>query len=296
MVYIDAIDQTLDAIVKRYCAPLFATDQFLRSGHTATSINATVTFVKFESRMYAVTCHHVLSAFFREAVTKQLRVVPSIHAGLSIRQLGSFGPDGAYRWSIASCRDLPSTDDIGNPEALAALDRKNAGRPDIAIADLTDIWPDFSEQRDAAAIDLDAWVEPEWETAQPVWLAFGFPDAHKYEIGNKVAAPFPRVTAKLESSRPSPDKPTYTLCSTLHTAHGFGFSGLSGGPVLTAHTTKDRFAFVGITFEGAPSSKDIEKNPEAFVGAKDIILMGYHLTPQAFRFWLSQRQSGIEIN
>lgn len=262
MVYIEATDNILDALVKRYCAPLFATDRFLLTGHTDASINATITFVKFESRVYAVTCHHVLSAFFSEAVKKGLRIVPSVHSGRTIHQFGSFGPEGEYKWSIISCREFPRPEDIGKPDTWDELDRKNASRPDIAIADVTNIWPALSKWRGACAIDLDAWQEPEWQAAQPVWLAFGFPDGHKYQIGDKVAAPFPRVTAKLESSVPSPDKPTYTLSSTLDVAHGFGFSGLSGGPVLTAHATEDRFAFVGITFEGAPSSKDLEKSPE----------------------------------
>lgn len=296
MVYIDATDDTLDAAVKRFCAPLFATDQFLRGGHTDASMNATVTFVKFESRVYAVTCHHVLSAFFAEAVRTKLPIVPSIHAGHTVRQLGSIGQDGRYRWSMVSCRDLPREEDIGNCEALAELDRKNAVRPDIAIAEMTDVWPVFSEQRGAVAIDLDGWQRPDWDNAQAIWLAFGYPDGHKSQIGNKVAVPFPRVTASLESSLPTEDKPTFTLCSTLDRAHGFGFSGLSGGPVLTAHATEDRYAFVGITFEGAPSSKNIEENPEAFVGANDIVLMGYHLTPQVFQSWLSQRKSSVVLD
>lgn len=97
MVYIEATDGTLDSRVKRFCAPLFATDQFLHGGHTDASLNATVTFMKFESRVYGVTCHHVLSAFFAAAIREKRRVVPSIHSGHSIQQLGVHGSDGRYR-------------------------------------------------------------------------------------------------------------------------------------------------------------------------------------------------------
>jgi hypothetical protein len=38
---------------------------------------------------------------------------------------------------------------------MAAWDRKNADKPDIAIADFTEIWPSFSQIRGAEAIDLD---------------------------------------------------------------------------------------------------------------------------------------------
>jgi hypothetical protein len=119
---------------------------------------------------------------------------------------------------------------------------------------------------------------------------------HKYRSGDQVAAPMPRVAVELASAAPSAEKPTYTLCSTLTANHGWGFSGLSGGPVLIAHTSEERCAFVGITFEGAPSSKDLQGNAEAFVGKRDIVLMGHHLTPHQFKEWLSQRKYGVELS
>lgn len=89
----------------------------------------------------------------------------------------------------------------------------------------------------------------------------------------------PRVSAELTSEPPSTKKPTYTLCSTLEAEHGWGFSGLSGGPVLIAHKEEELFAFVGITFEGAPSSRAFQENAEAIVGKKDIVLMGVSFNP-----------------
>lgn len=293
MVYIDATDETIDGIVKRICAPLFCNDRFLFDGHDESTTSATVTFISSESHVYAVTCHHVLSAFYTVAVKTGRHLVPSIHSGRSINQLGFAGPNGQYRWSFQSCREFPDAREVNDPMAMAALDRKNADKPDIAIADFTEIWPAFSQIRGADAIDLDSWREPEWQTTQNVWMAYGFPDDHKYRKGDKVAAPMPRVSAELASA-PSSEKPTYMLCSTLNANHGWGFSGLSGGPVFVAHTD-DRYAFVGITFEGAPSSKVLQENAEAFVGKKDILLMGYHVTPLLFREWLGQRRYGVEF-
>ena len=296
MIYIDATNDNIDGLVKRVCAPLFATGQFLQGGHDESITSATVTFVKFESRVYAVTCHHVLSAFFTETIKKGRHIIPTIHKGRSIHQFGSYSAEGKYRWAFVSCRDFPAASDIDNAEALASLDRTNADKPDIAIADLTEGWPAIRTIRGAEAIDLDAWTEPDWSIAQPVWMAYGFPDNHKYRSGDQVAAPMPRVAVELASTVPSAEKPTYTLCSTLTIDHGWGFSGLSGGPALVAHTSEERYAFVGITFEGAPSSKDLEENAEAFVGKNDIVLMGYHLTPHQFKEWLSQRKNGVELS
>ncbi|QDG69445.1 hypothetical protein [Janthinobacterium tructae] len=296
MIFIDAIDATIDQKVKSVCAPLFATGQFLQNGHNEATINATVTFVKFESRIYAVTCHHVLSAFLSQALKTGRRIAPSIHSGRSIHQFHAYGPQGQYRWTFNSCRDFPSNDNINDQRKLAELERRNLERPDIAIADLTDTWNTISTLRNADAINLNDWVEPDWSVIQPVWMAYGFPDGHKYQTDDKIAAPMPRIAVELASSIPSPDKPTYTLCSTLTSEHGWGFSGISGGPVLVAHATEDRYAYVGITYEGAPSAKSLEKNSETFIDEKDIVLKGYQLTPTIFREWLTQLKFGVELS
>lgn len=296
MIYIEATESTIDKKVKAVCAPLFATNQFLLGGHSDDTSNATVTFVQFKSRIYAVTCHHVLSAFQSEALKTGRRIVPSIHSGRSIHQFHSYGLEGQYRWTFHSCRDFPSDANINDEDALDELKRQNAERPDIAIADLTETWSEIQRLRGAEAINLDNWEEPNWSVCQQVWLAYGFPDGHKYLANEKVAAPMPRVAIELASSHPTPDKPTYTLCSTLALEHGWGFSGISGGPVLVAHNTDDRFAYVGITFEGAPSAANIQQNEEAFIGKCDIVLMGYHLTPSQFEGWLTKLAFGVEFS
>ena len=294
MIYFDANNETIDKIVKRFCAPLFATERFMRGGHSETATNATVTFVQYDSRIYAVTCHHVLAAFWAQSLKNARQIVPSVHTGQSIYQFGSYSQQGNYRWAFLSCRDFLAAADIYDQNAWAALERTNSDKPDIAIAELTEIWPSFQSARNAEAINLDAWIEPDWSIAQPSWLAYGFPDAHKFRAGDKVSAPMPRVAVELSSTPPTSSKPTYILSSTLDADHGWGFSGLSGGPVLIAHKSKDRYAFVGITYEGAPSCIDLEENAESFLGKKDLVLMGYHLTPERFQQWLSQRHYGAE--
>ncbi|MBL8297943.1 MAG: hypothetical protein JNN30_06275 [Rhodanobacteraceae bacterium] len=295
MIYVHSGDEGIDKLVKRFCAPLFATTEFLQGGHNESTTSATVTFVRYQGKIYAVTCHHVLSAFFAEAIRTKQRIAPAIHSGKTVRQFASYSREGKYRWSFLSCRDFPEASDIDSAAELDALDRANADRPDIAIADITEVWHAVQENRDAESIDLDAWVEPDWSVVQPVWVAYGFPNGHKSLVQDKVAAPMPRVAVELASSLPSIERPTYVLCSTLEIEHGWGFSGLSGGPVLVAHNSDDRYAFVGLTFEGSPSSKDPEQNAEAFLGKSDIVLRGYHLTPHAFKEWLSNRKFGVEL-
>ena len=101
----------------------------------------------------------MLSAFFTAAVYGQRRLVPSIHSSHAIHQFGSIGIEGKLKWAFQSCREFPDSTDIGDPKALTALDRKNADKADIAIADLTEPWSMLSMRRGAYAIDLDSWKE-----------------------------------------------------------------------------------------------------------------------------------------
>lgn len=294
MIYFDCADKDLDARVKQVCAPLFATVQFLRDGHHESTTSATVTFIRFEGRIYGVTCHHVLAAFYAAAIKQQKRIIPTLHTTPGINQIGWPTAFGGYQWGFQSCREFLKPTDLTDSEAGTLLDRKNADKPDIGIADLTDMWPLLQQFRAANAIDLDAWIEPDWSTAQSVWMAFGYPDDHKYRQDDKISAPMPRVSAQLVSA-PSTDRTQFTLCSTLASAHGWGFSGLSGGPIVAAHTTEDRYAFVGITFEGSPSTKEALQSDESFVGKEDILLFGYYLSPDRFREWLTARSHSIEF-
>lgn len=296
MIIIECTDEELDARVKAVCAPLYASSRLLFGGHSMENTNATVTFIRFESKIYAVTCHHVLAAFAKEASERGVEIAPTIHAGKTIFQFHHYGAKNEKRWSFVSCRDFPTTEMLNDAAALSDLERRNLDRPDIAIADITDIWPAICESRPAEAINLDDWVEPDWSKFAPVWIAYGFPTGHKYHIENKVAAPMPRVRVELASSVPTIDKPTYTLWSHLEEEHGWGFSGLSGGPVLVSIHDKKCFAYIGITFEGAPSLKDATNSKDSIVNGRDIVLTGYNLTPHTFRNWLAQAKFGVEIS
>ncbi len=296
MARIDTTYDALDARVKSMCAPLFATGQFGLGGHTESSINATATFVKFEERIYAVTCHHVLAAFFAVSIKQNRRLVPSLHNGRTILHLGTYGQDGSFFWSFRSCRSFPSAEEIAHDDQVGMLarERSNAGLPDIAIADITAVWPGLVQQRNAEALDLDTWEQPDWSETQPVWVAFGFPDGHKYEQDGKLAAPMPKVRAKQETSSLD-QREAFILCSTLGEEHGWGFSGMSGGPVFAPDKTKDCFYFAGITYEGSPGLRDSESDDQAFLNKADILLRGYVISPATFNHWLEHARCSVAM-
>ena len=305
MVTIEIDEQNIDKMVHRSCSPLFATDQFGVRGHNPKSTNATVTYVKFSNRIYALTCHHVLEALHAEARRSSHRIVPSVHtADRKIWQFGSYTAEGKYRWTFTSCRDFASevmleaaetAKGLGHSDPLEQFRKRNSNFPDIAIADLTAHWESFRSDRALEPFDLDKWNEDDWSITQPVWLAYGFPNNHKFEKGNMVSAPMPRISISLATPPPSEDKPHFTLFHAFEKDHIWGFSGMSGGPALVAHASEEKFGFVGLVFEGVPAHADEAGTSESYVGQSDILIRGYYITPNIFSQWLAQLKHGVEF-
>ena len=284
----------LDKRVHAAIAPIFATDMFLKNGHTNASLNATVTFVKRHDCIFAVTCHHVLEAFRNEALKSGIPLAPSVHFGRTVIQFKSHH-GAAIRWTFASCRDFPDRSVLNNANALKAFNVQNASRPDIAIAEVpSETWAMFCKDRPMQPIDLDMWDTPPWGELGRFWAAYGFPDVHKYVAGDKVAAPMPRITVELQSSSPQ-HREDFILCSPLDREHGFGFSGISGGPVLAESEADQCFYFTGLVFEGTPSTVEPTSTEEAIFGSSDIFLRCYLLTPEAFDRWRSALKYGVEL-
>ncbi|MES2838861.1 MAG: hypothetical protein V4794_01140 [Pseudomonadota bacterium] len=255
----------IDKRVHAAIAPLFATDMALSEGHSDAALNATVTFVRRDGQIYALTCHHVLEAFRFDTFKRKHPLVPSVHFGRSIFQF-KMHHGNTIRWKFRSCRDFAVPQNFNEAVALKRFNDENSTRPDIAIADVPpETWQMFNAARPMEPIDLDAWVEPPWNHLHPIWAAYGFPNDHKYLAGDKVAAPMPRITVDLQSSSPQ-QREDFVLCSPLEREHGFGFSGISSGPVLAESKADQRFYFTGLVFEGMPSSVKPSGNAEAFVG------------------------------
>lgn len=285
----------LDKRVHAAIAPLFATDMALAKGHSDAALNATVTFVRRDRKIYAITCHHVLEAFRLEATLLKRPLAPSVHLGRRIFQFKTHH-GSAIRWTFRSCRAFTDFQILEDATALNRFNEKYASAPDIAIADVpSDTWQMFKAARPMEPIDLDAWIEPAWNRLQPMWAAYGFPNDHKYLAGDKVSAPMPRIILELQSSAPQ-QREDFVLCSPLEHEHGFGFSGISGGPVLAESEADQRFYFTGIVFEGMPSSVKPTGNTEAFLGPNDILLRGYLLSPERFDTWRAAAKYEVEIS
>ena len=105
----------------------------------------------------------------------------------------------------------------------------------------------------------------------------------------------PRITVELQSSSLQ-HREAFVLCSTLEREHGFGFSGISGGPVLAESEVDQHFYFTGLVFEGMPSSVESSGNSEAFLGSHDIFLRAYLLTPERFDIWQATAKYGVQIS
>lgn len=284
----------LDKRVHAAIAPLFATDMLLRDGHTDAALNGTVTFVRRGGRIFALTCHHVLEAFRAEALRRNHVLAPSVHVGRSLVQFKAY-LGTSIRWTFRSCRDFPDEALLEDADALKDFNGMNSSRADIAIADVPEeAWDVFSRERPLEPIDLDNWIEPRWEQLGRFWAAYGFPNGHKYRSGDKVAAPMPRITVKLQSLSPQ-HREDFTLYSELDGEHCFGFSGISGGPVLAESEVDQCFHFTGLVFEGSPSTTEPVSSDEAFLGATAIYLRCYLLTPESFDRWQRAAKYGVQL-
>jgi hypothetical protein len=177
MSFIGCQDAELDARVHRVCAPLFATDQFLTQG--------------------ARCVDHRRDADLRQVRGPNLRRhMPSRVIGLrrdrnqgteadhtedSFRTLHSghrrTDGHGGYRWGFKAPGGFLTPAQIDDSEASDALDRKSANTPDIAIAELTSMWPllVFAAIRSCAI--LKRWLLPPMARISELWTR-RFDEAH----------------------------------------------------------------------------------------------------------------------
>lgn len=97
--------------------------------------------------------------------------------------------------------------------------------------------------------------------------------------------------ASVEAEVASPlarNKRIIHLSSRLAEAHGYYFSGISGGALYAIEA--DGLVPMGIVFEGHPSSKKKTGEPESstFLDEYDIFVRGSTLTPEIFGEWLDR--------
>lgn len=272
-----------ESLPRRQTDPAWLQDCFLKTGHDEETNNATVTFVKRHGHYYAVTCRHVA-----ESVTNP-KIVPgakfptiALHVNQSVLNLSGFSAQG-YTQAIKS-PDLAVKDiDIG----IAQLDGGGNGH-----------WHMLSKFKNKVPIDLDQWREPDWRKIK-YCLAAGYPDEHKERIKiddvEKLTSPFFSVVAEIASKLGRAER-VIVLHSSLDKAHGYYFSGMSGGPIYAIEgreqePVEDEELFpIGIIFEGFPGSKKANEEStniaQSFLSDKDLFFRGLILSPETFDEWL----------
>lgn len=239
------------------CAPLFL-GSILADGHGVQTASATATFVKFRNRNYVVTCRHVKKIAFSQAGW-----TARLHAHPAIIELA--------HWTSAGRQ--PTLNDVGSDASI-----------DISLCPLPEhLMEMLAKNKPKAPIDLDRFSPPNWREITHC-LAAGFPDRAKSEDGTSLASPLIEVVAEIASTVDARST-SLVMQSQLQRPPGWGFSGMSGGPIF-ALDESDQPSPVGIIFEGYPSGEEGPRSEDAFLRDNDVLIRGHLLTPDIFTAWL----------
>ncbi|MEK8093039.1 hypothetical protein WOC76_10965 [Methylocystis sp. IM3] len=278
-------EQRPESLPRRQTDPAWLQDHFLETGHDETTRSATFTFIKRRNRHYAVTCRHVMEAISDPKMVPGARFPTiAIHIDRAVLNLSYFTAKGL---SLG----------VGAPHAETKREEI-----DVAIAPIDgSYWGLLTSKKNKMAIDLDNWREPKWDAVK-YCLAAGYPDEKKTKVttggAEKVSSQLFVVVAEV-SSRLARSERQITLSSLLDKAHGYYFSGMSGGPVYAVEghaerQVEDEELFpVGIIFEGHPSSgrADMEGSKDGasvFLTERDLFFRALTLTPELFDEWLQK--------
>lgn len=252
----------------QFCAPLWLSKPFMQDGHDANKANATVTFIKYKGKGYAVTCAHV---YYQQKIGAD-----------EFRELTLFGNSPI----IVSFFDFS----LGSPaSAFRPLidDSPKANGPDIAIAPANFAIQQYMKDNNKEWLDLDSWEEPDWSINSPK-VAVGYATEHKSTDGKYVLSGFVQAVAESPSGVES-TRDKFMLFSQLEEEHEVFFSGMSGGPVFYQYEDDREAVPIGIIYEGSPgSSLEWEKRGhESFLTGSHIKIDAQLLTPNTFKEWLS---------
>lgn len=231
----------------RHCVSLFLFDC---GGYRPTPKhdNATMTLVKYEDKVYGITCKHVL-----DIVDNRKR-----DAGREVLDLFTV-VNGLYY--IGRSRFVQPIQDV-----------VPGGPPDVAIRELH---PDFA--RSIGKEPLVFRAAPAWDEVSH-GIAVGYPTAIKDQAeGERVSIPC--VHALSEKATHSESR--VQLFSILDHDPGIeSFSGMSGGPIFWS--TKGDYGLLGITFEaGKLRGGGLVPDPK-------INILGETVSPDRLALWISQ--------
>ncbi|WP_148307749.1 hypothetical protein [endosymbiont of unidentified scaly snail isolate Monju] len=261
-----------------FCLPAFFHSSSMHEGRHEETDNATVTFVKYQQRIYAVTCHHVVKQLDKKR--KELNdgwQTLTLHLERVILQLSAIDPKNPKK----------------RQDIFRTLRTDFSGEQvDIVIGPITDFhWELIESKKHKSPVDLDNWIEPRWDEYK-YGSAFGYPTDHKEHQGKYVSAPCLHVTAEVVS-RLGARETKITLFSELDEPHGFFFSGMSGGIIILQH--EEFYDVAGIVYEGQPGGKNqenMQNDGEQVFSEKSILIKGFIITPEIFSSWLVE--SGLK--
>ncbi len=193
----------------RNCAkPLFIQDPWLLQGHNKKTVNATVTFLRYDGSFYAITCTHVLSA---------------VSAGQTLMI--------AKGRSFIKLATAPGQYIHGNAHEFRPVPAIHEDAPDIAIFPMVSVSEEWfstvAEVTPHELRDVNTWPN------QTLCEAFGYATNHKIEDRGLLSTPGLSVVATLDE--PS-DKHTFWISSVVKDGYrGYDVSGMSGGPVFCSY-------------------------------------------------------------
>ncbi|XHO03810.1 hypothetical protein ACEQUB_00673 [Ralstonia syzygii] len=251
-----------------HCEPIYLMRNRSGEKHDEGTDSATITYVKFNEKYYALTCAHVADA--REGgLEGGPSLVPTV-----------WGPSGhgfAFR--------------AGSENALAGefrfLERPRNGhrRPDIAIAPLSEDFIRLHMQaKGKVPLDLDKWEELDWSLVRTC-ATWGFPNRQKFSSGAVINAKLLTTILALQSQPMSFDRDEFLLASSLPESVGISFSGLSGSAIYCLQSD-GCMTPVGIIYEGMPGDPSSKKADGRFYGPSDFQIQAFVLSQTKFRGWL----------
>jgi len=250
-----------------HCEPVYLLPNRRGVTHSELSESATLTYVKYNGKHYAVSCAHVAEA--QEPGKKKGRLLLPTVWGKNVRAFAFRAGSGYPVAGEFKFPDKPRAQHSGLDIAIAKLS------PEFVRSHLPD--------KEKVPLDLDHWERPDW-TQLRTCAALGYPNRAKSRSGDVIGAKLLFTILELQSTAMD-DREEFTLVSTIPESAGTSLSGISGCAVYCL--LKDgRMAPIGIVYEGTPGDSSQPKAEGSFYRPQDFQVHAYALNPTVFARWL----------
>lgn len=252
----------------RHCDPIYLLPNRADALPGKGSESATVTYIQFRGKPYALTCAHVATA--RQGGQEDGEILIPIVVGLTGKRFafseGSLSPmAGVFR--------VPQR---------PSIDKKL----DIAIAPLSDGFVEAHlKAKGKVPLDLDAWLAPDWSQIKTC-TAWGFPKSEKVATYRSFGGKLFGITLEVATSI-SEMRDEFSLYYKLRSSAGRSLSGMSGSAIFCRYSDESLLA-IGMLYEGKPGELSSAADPQAFFTKSDFQIQAHLLTPSRFEEWLRE--------